>query len=244
MLPLRRDLASHPASLQSIFLLDNTPPLKANHPFTLLQQNSKRALLCFDTLWWPSLRWGRQTIEEIRKVFKANWHIKGRATVCEIWDPRHLMIILDSEEDAKVALTSPLRKVGHAMFRLFRYTPDYNPKKESSTTTKWYVRACVEVDVTKPIPDEVRITLSDGRVFWQQIEVEGNLSYCGFCKVHGHTLIECRKRKPLATENTNNIQVPNKYTQGKDGHRYSNNETKRNGFRWGGKKVTKLKLFP
>ncbi|KAL9687094.1 hypothetical protein QQ045_031490 [Rhodiola kirilowii] len=47
------------------------------------------------------------------------------------------MIILNSEEDASIALTSPIRKVGHAMFRLFRYTPDYNPRHESTTTTKW-----------------------------------------------------------------------------------------------------------
>ncbi|KAL9691594.1 hypothetical protein QQ045_012018 [Rhodiola kirilowii] len=146
------------------------------------------------------------------------------------------MIIIDSEEDARVALTSPLRKVRHAMFRFFRYTPDYNPRKESSTTTKWvrlpgihpafvtknfvasivnsfgyfldlderskacatlkYARTCVELDVTRPIPDEVRIALSDGRVFWKRIEVEGNLSYCSHCKIHGHSLADCRKKKP------------------------------------------------
>ncbi|KAL9663685.1 hypothetical protein QQ045_019076 [Rhodiola kirilowii] len=80
---------------------------------------------------------GRPTIGEIRQVFKDNWSINGRATVSDIWDSRHLMIILDFEEDAKIALTSPLRKVGHAMFRLLRYTPDYNPKKESTIITKW-----------------------------------------------------------------------------------------------------------
>ncbi|KAL9689838.1 hypothetical protein QQ045_010229 [Rhodiola kirilowii] len=182
---------------------------------------------------------GRPTNEVIRQVFKDNWHIKGRATVSDIWDSRHLMIILDSEEDANVVLTSPLSKVGHAMFRLFRYSPDYSPKKESSTTTKWvrlpgihpgfvtrnyvasivnsfgffldlderskacatlkYVRACVELDVCSPIPDEVRITISDGRVFWQRIEVEGNLAYCTYCKVHGHDMSMCRKKH--GTEN-------------------------------------------
>ncbi|CAM8993760.1 unnamed protein product [Rhodiola kirilowii] len=80
---------------------------------------------------------GRPTIEEIRQVFKENWQIQGRATISDIWDSRHLMIILDSEEDARVALTSPIRRVGHAMFRLFRYSPDYNPRKESTITTKW-----------------------------------------------------------------------------------------------------------
>ncbi|KAL9659166.1 hypothetical protein QQ045_024030 [Rhodiola kirilowii] len=177
---------------------------------------------------------GRPTIEVIRQVFKENWHIKGRATVSDIWDSRHLMIILDSEEDANAVLTSPLRKIGHAMFRLFRYSTDYSPRMESSTTTKWvrlpgihpgfvtrnyvasivnsfgyfldlderskacatlrFVRACVELDVCNPIPDEVRISLSDGRVFWQKVEVEGNLAYCSHCKVHGHELSICRKK--------------------------------------------------
>ncbi|KAL9680839.1 hypothetical protein QQ045_012619 [Rhodiola kirilowii] len=187
---------------------------------------------------------GRPSIEEICRVFKKNWPMRGRATVNDIWDSRHLMIILDSEDDAKVALTSQLRKVGHAMFRLFRYTPDYNPFMEFTTTTKWvrltglhpgfvttnfvagmvntfgdfldlderskacstlkYARACVEIDVTKSIPEEVRITLSDGRVFWQKIEVEGNLSFCSHYKIHGHILADYRKKKsqkPVAQVN-------------------------------------------
>ncbi|KAL9659102.1 hypothetical protein QQ045_028285 [Rhodiola kirilowii] len=177
---------------------------------------------------------GRPTMEVIRQVFQENWPIKGRATVSDICDSRHLMIISYSEEDANAVLTSPLRKVGHAMFRLFRYSPDYSPKKESSTTTKWvrlpgihpgfvtrnsvasivnsfgcfldlnerskacatlrYVRTCVELDVCIPIPEEVRISLSDGRVFWQKIEVEGNMAYCSYYKVHGHDLSMCRKK--------------------------------------------------
>ncbi|KAL9664996.1 hypothetical protein QQ045_020405 [Rhodiola kirilowii] len=179
---------------------------------------------------------GRPSIEEICLVFKEHWPVKGMATVSDIWGSRHLMIILDSEEDAKVSLTSSLRKVGHAMFRLFRYTPDYNPRRESTTTTKWvrlpglhpdfvtrnyvagimnyfgyfldlddrskacsklrFARAYVEIDVSKPIPVEVRITLSDGRMFWQKIEIEGNLSFCSHCNIHGHTLAECRRKKP------------------------------------------------
>ncbi|CAM8982810.1 unnamed protein product [Rhodiola kirilowii] len=183
---------------------------------------------------------GRPSIAEIRTVFKENWRITGRATISEIYDGRHLMIILDSEDDAKIALTSPIRKVGHSMFRLFRYTPDYSPRRESTTTTKWvrlsglhpafftrnyvagivnvfgefldldvrtkacsslkYARACVEVDVSKAILEEVILTLSDGRKFSQKIEVEGNLSYCSYCKIHGHMLTECRKKRKVSGE--------------------------------------------
>ncbi|KAL9691662.1 hypothetical protein QQ045_012087 [Rhodiola kirilowii] len=125
---------------------------------------------------------GRPSIEEIRNTFKANWPIKGRATVSDIWDARHLMIILDSEEDATSVLTSPLHKV------------DLDERTKACSTLK-YARACVEIDVSNPIPDEVRIILSDGRIFWQKLELEGNLSYCSHCKIDGHILAACRKNR-------------------------------------------------
>lgn len=36
-----------------------------------------------------------------------------------------------------VALTSPLRWIQQAIFRLFRYDINYNPRQEATTTTKW-----------------------------------------------------------------------------------------------------------
>ncbi|KAL9667126.1 hypothetical protein QQ045_001475 [Rhodiola kirilowii] len=65
-----------------------------------------------------------------------------------------------------------------------------------------FARACVEVDVSVPIPDKVKLTLSDGRIFWQRIEVEGNQSYCSYCKLHGHIILaDYKKRKgPRAHE--------------------------------------------
>ncbi|KAL9673195.1 hypothetical protein QQ045_029449 [Rhodiola kirilowii] len=130
---------------------------------------------------------------------------------------------------------SPIRKVGLTMFRLFLYSPDYDPRRESATTTKWvrlpglapplftrrfveaivssfaffldvderskacatlkYARACVEIDVSKPVPEEVIISLPDGRKYTQKIEVEGNLFYCSRCKIHGHSINNCRKQK-------------------------------------------------
>lgn len=74
-------------------------------------------------------------------VWRASrpYHSRRRSSLrgLAVWDERHLMVILDSEDDVIAALTSPLRKVQHAMFRLFRYTPEYNPRHESMTTTKW-----------------------------------------------------------------------------------------------------------
>ncbi|KAL9670046.1 hypothetical protein QQ045_007597 [Rhodiola kirilowii] len=73
----------------------------------------------------------------VKQPFLASWKIKGRVTIFSNWDDRHVVIILDSEKDVNEVLTNPLRRVGHTMFRLFRWTPDYNPKKESTTVTKW-----------------------------------------------------------------------------------------------------------
>ncbi|KAL9672881.1 hypothetical protein QQ045_029134 [Rhodiola kirilowii] len=176
---------------------------------------------------------GRPPFEVVKNTMLSTWKIEGRVTIASNWDDRHVIIILDSERDVNEILTSPLRRVGHTMFRLFRWSADYNPKKESPTVTKWicfpgmpiemfdgaflrslvssfamfldsdvrtkefeslnYARACVEIDVTKEIPNNVWINLPNGRGFFQAIVVEGGLKYCSRCKIHGHELASCRK---------------------------------------------------
>ncbi|KAL9679056.1 hypothetical protein QQ045_016910 [Rhodiola kirilowii] len=78
----------------------------------------------------------------------------------------------------------------------FGFFLDLDERTKACSLMK-YARACVEIDVSQPIPDEVQITLSDGKKFWQQIEVVGNVSYCSYCKFHGHDLAACRKKKPI-----------------------------------------------
>lgn len=149
---------------------------------------------------------GRPTLQEIRKFMTENWLLTGRCTITSCWDDRHLIIILDNEDDVRTALTHHQRKVGHALFRLFRWEAGYNPKKEIPKTTKWirlpglpfelfdraiirsivssfadfldiddktkglsalaYARACVEFDVTLPIPSKVWINLPGDRGFY------------------------------------------------------------------------------
>ncbi|KAL9661456.1 hypothetical protein QQ045_026280 [Rhodiola kirilowii] len=71
---------------------------------------------------------------------------------------------------------------------------DLDERSKACSTLK-YSRACVEIDVSIDIPTEVKISLPDGRSFWQAIEIEGNLHYCAHCKIHGHSLDKCRKIK-------------------------------------------------
>ncbi|KAL9679253.1 hypothetical protein QQ045_017109 [Rhodiola kirilowii] len=150
---------------------------------------------------------GRPPFEVVKQTFLGSWKIEGRITISSNWDDRHIVIILDSEKDVNAVLTSPLRRVGHTMFRLFRWTPDYNPKKESTTVTKWirfpglpmemfdrailrsivssfalfldcddrtkemnslsFARVCVELDVTKAVPNSVWINLPENKGFFK-----------------------------------------------------------------------------
>lgn len=77
------------------------------------------------------------SLGDIQRAFQASWPISCRATISEIWDSRHILIILDSESDVRTALSSSLNKVGHAYFSLFRWTPKYNPKRKSTITNVW-----------------------------------------------------------------------------------------------------------
>lgn len=80
---------------------------------------------------------GRPSITIIREFIRANWRIKGNISISSKWDDRHIVCVLDSEEDVNEALTCPYRKIQHAYFRLFRWSVGFNPKKESTTITKW-----------------------------------------------------------------------------------------------------------
>lgn len=180
---------------------------------------------------------GRPKLHEIQHFMSSNWDLSGRCTISSCWDDRHIIIIMENETDVRNSLTHPVRKIGHTFFRLFRWEPGYNPKKEVPTTTKWirlpnlpielfdkgiikaivssfatfldvdnrtkelsalaYARACVELDVTKTIPNKVWINLPDNQGFYQDIIVEGGLAYCSRCKLHGHDLASCKKEKKV-----------------------------------------------
>ncbi|CAM8896606.1 unnamed protein product [Rhodiola kirilowii] len=61
-----------------------------------------------------------------------------------------------------------------------------------------FARVCIELDLNKPIPEEVWIGLPNSDGFWQAITYENKLSYCSRCKLHGHDLSNCRKTKPMS----------------------------------------------
>ncbi|CAM8925089.1 unnamed protein product [Rhodiola kirilowii] len=79
---------------------------------------------------------GRPPIEEVRRAFMASWGLGGKCSIGAL-DARHILIVLDSEQEARKVLAHPSRKLGHAFFRVFRWTKDFDTKKESPVTTAW-----------------------------------------------------------------------------------------------------------
>ncbi|KAL9668229.1 hypothetical protein QQ045_002606 [Rhodiola kirilowii] len=175
---------------------------------------------------------GRSPIEEVRKAFMASWGLGGTCSIGAL-DARHILIVLDNEQEARKVLSHPSRKLGHSFYRIFRWTKDFNTKKESSITSAWirlmnlppamlnqgyietivsslcrfiavdartitynnpsYARVCIEIDITKSLPDEVWISTGGENGFWQKIEYENRLLFCTRCNLHGHSLANCRK---------------------------------------------------
>ncbi|KAL9679034.1 hypothetical protein QQ045_016887 [Rhodiola kirilowii] len=70
-----------------------------------------------------------------------------------------------------------------------------------------FARACIELDLTKPIPGEVWVGFGNSHGFWQPITYENKLLYCSKCKLHGHELSACLKIKSSAA--TRGLPVPN-----------------------------------
>ncbi|KAL9662640.1 hypothetical protein QQ045_027473 [Rhodiola kirilowii] len=61
-----------------------------------------------------------------------------------------------------------------------------------------YARAFVELDLQRPVPDEIWVSLGTIGGFWQQVLFENKPFYCSHCKLHGHQVSSSRKVKKLA----------------------------------------------
>lgn len=90
---------------------------------------------------------GRPSIDVIRQAFQSDWDIKGCATLSEIWDECHLLVILDSEDDMVVAQTYPLSGRSNTRCSGFFDTPliiipDENQINLKSLST----RCCINIE--------------------------------------------------------------------------------------------------
>ncbi|CAM8891275.1 unnamed protein product [Rhodiola kirilowii] len=144
---------------------------------------------------------GRRSLLRLKKFASTT----GRVTISNIWDGRHILVILDSELDAMTALACPLRKVGlplplydrsyvQAIVSTFAQFVDVDvDERTRACKSLRFARVCVEVDVTKPISGEVWVNLPNIQGFVQRVEVESKLTFCMKCQIHGHDVMSCRK---------------------------------------------------
>ncbi|KAL9684647.1 hypothetical protein QQ045_022088 [Rhodiola kirilowii] len=79
---------------------------------------------------------GRPPIDQVRQAFMDAWNMDGKCSIGAL-DARHILIVPDSEQEARKVLAHPARKVGHAFFRVSRWSKDFDVKKESPITTVW-----------------------------------------------------------------------------------------------------------
>lgn len=70
-------------------------------------------------------------------------------------------------------------------------------------------RLCVELDLSKPLPQRIWLGTSLHKGFWQRIVIEGKLDFCTVCELHGHSVANSRNEKSKRIEK--NSVVPMLY---------------------------------
>uniref|UniRef100_A0A7N0TY32 DUF4283 domain-containing protein n=1 Tax=Kalanchoe fedtschenkoi TaxID=63787 RepID=A0A7N0TY32_KALFE len=136
---------------------------------------------------------GKPKAEEIRSFISANWKIKGPFTVGSL-DPRHELIVLDSQSDLVEAMACPRHQVGRFLFRLFRWSPSFNPKHESSRAAVW-----IRVPGLNPLFFNDGLLRPNGEEIGQYLMAdERTLNMT--CPAYARMLVEIDLRQPLVRE--------------------------------------------
>lgn len=60
-------------------------------------------------------------------------------------------------------------------------------------THPMYARACIEVNLSKPLPSRIKVKLGTYGYVWQKVVYESNIEFCSNCSIQGHTAQNCRK---------------------------------------------------
>lgn len=79
---------------------------------------------------------GRPKLYEIRAHIAAEWQLSSPPAVGLI-DPRHVTLHMASAADTQKALSRPTNKVKNCLFRLFRWSPNFEIGKDSSMVAVW-----------------------------------------------------------------------------------------------------------
>ncbi|KAL9676912.1 hypothetical protein QQ045_005134 [Rhodiola kirilowii] len=79
---------------------------------------------------------GRPHIDEVRRALCSAWALPAPPTIGAL-DARHVLVIAVSADDANTILAHPVRKINQSFFRVFRWSPDYNTRKEPTPISTW-----------------------------------------------------------------------------------------------------------
>lgn len=79
---------------------------------------------------------GRPKLPEIRAHIAQTWNLDTQPAVGFL-DLRHATLHMGSASDTKRALACPSHKLNNSMFRLFRWTPDFEIGKDSTYVAVW-----------------------------------------------------------------------------------------------------------
>ncbi|KAL9673290.1 hypothetical protein QQ045_029546 [Rhodiola kirilowii] len=74
-------------------------------------------------------------------------------------------------------------------------------------------RACVKIDLKKPVQDELWVNMGASGSYRQQMIFENKLFYCSHCKLHGHQLSNCRKATRAAEARTRRSETENQHSE-------------------------------
>ncbi|GAA0148301.1 hypothetical protein LIER_07783 [Lithospermum erythrorhizon] len=109
---------------------------------------------------------------------------------------------IDFIKDFFVAL-----KLKGSPMRMFKWTPEFTPLKESLLSPLGSASICVALDVSKPVKNETWIVFEDDKSekivegFWHHVDYDSIPHYCNVCSHLGHTNDECkRKGEEIAKE--------------------------------------------
>lgn len=88
--------------------------------------------------------------------------------------------------------------------------------EESRNLTKAnYVKICMELDISKELPNSIQISLGN-KVHIQQIIYDNNIIYCNHCHMRGHAAKFCFRAHPELRKKMNSDEAPtrsSKHTQ-------------------------------
>ncbi|XP_071924734.1 uncharacterized protein [Coffea arabica] len=109
------------------------------------------------------------------------FHVHRESSLVSVWVALPALPIHFFDKHSFLSILSP---VGTPLF-LYSAT--------ASSTRPSVARACVEVDLLKPVCSRVWVAVEGEGGFWQEIVIEHLPSYCSSCWRLGHSNAECNK---------------------------------------------------